>query len=425
MISENHRRQRHAAFVPFPRSTWIHPHVPCDDFDRVCKVIWARAKKCEARLGRGYGAAGNKRTHRADEQQRHTNDWSENAQCEEGVQQRYCTEFTLPCPQGSGRGRPCVARSARATSPAMEEKMKLSKEETEGKGDLDKGEQQNGKIWVHESRSQSINHYDPSGERYQSVDEHNQSDFPPLSTAGRGLLPHPTGPPASGKLHGQWEIPLPIRPHNPPADTLASAPASVQGGAEAPRAASKTFAPPAARTQRGPYDLLADFPALQPPTRPLALGERHGGNPKSRDAVGEREIIQRPNDGQEAKAVAGADGAGVNARSWACAAKAGMKQAAAPQERARPCSFQQLVTINRAKAVNQSATNKGAPSFIGCQAPARGVGPLEAGSCRDPNRFVRLVYPPSQQCFSRRRRLLPVSLSLSHRKTNEEELKPF
>ncbi len=48
-------------------------------------------------------------------------------------------------------------------------------------------------------------------------------------------------------------------------------------------------------------------------------------------------------------AVAGTDGVGVNARSWASAAKAGMKQAAAPQEKARPCTFQQIVTINRAK----------------------------------------------------------------------------
>lgn len=48
-------------------------------------------------------------------------------------------------------------------------------------------------------------------------------------------------------------------------------------------------------------------------------------------------------------AVAGADGVGVSARSWANAAKAGMKQAAAPQEKARPATFQQIVTINKAK----------------------------------------------------------------------------
>lgn len=40
---------------------------------------------------------------------------------------------------------------------------------------------------------------------------------------------------------------------------------------------------------------------------------------------------------------------GVNARSWAFAAKAGMERAAAPQEKARPCTFQQIVTINSAK----------------------------------------------------------------------------
>ena len=48
-------------------------------------------------------------------------------------------------------------------------------------------------------------------------------------------------------------------------------------------------------------------------------------------------------------AVAGTDGGGVNARTWASAAKAGMKQAAAPQEKARPCTFQQTVAINTAK----------------------------------------------------------------------------
>lgn len=48
-------------------------------------------------------------------------------------------------------------------------------------------------------------------------------------------------------------------------------------------------------------------------------------------------------------AFAGADGVGVNARSWASAAKAGMKQADAPQEKARPCTFQQIVNINRAR----------------------------------------------------------------------------
>lgn len=44
-------------------------------------------------------------------------------------------------------------------------------------------------------------------------------------------------------------------------------------------------------------------------------------------------------------AVAGTDGVGVSARTWASAAKVGMNQAAAPQEKARPCAAQQTVTI--------------------------------------------------------------------------------
>lgn len=45
-----------SAFAPFPRSTWIHPHAPHDDFDRVCKVIWSRAKEAEE-CGRGQSTS--------------------------------------------------------------------------------------------------------------------------------------------------------------------------------------------------------------------------------------------------------------------------------------------------------------------------------------------------------------------------------
>lgn len=38
------------AYVPFPRSTWIHPQVPADDFDRVCQNIWRRTKQVEVEL---------------------------------------------------------------------------------------------------------------------------------------------------------------------------------------------------------------------------------------------------------------------------------------------------------------------------------------------------------------------------------------
>lgn len=48
-------------------------------------------------------------------------------------------------------------------------------------------------------------------------------------------------------------------------------------------------------------------------------------------------------------AVAGADGVGRNARSWAIVAKAGMRHADPPEEKARPHSSPQINDISRAK----------------------------------------------------------------------------
>lgn len=42
------------AFPPFPRSAWIHPDVLEDELDRVCKIIWSRAKELP---GRGESSA--------------------------------------------------------------------------------------------------------------------------------------------------------------------------------------------------------------------------------------------------------------------------------------------------------------------------------------------------------------------------------
>lgn len=125
-----------------------------------------------------------------------------------------------------------------------------------------------------------------------------KEDFPPISTIKAGILPCPTEPPVSGKMQGQWEIPLSFHPHDIPAASLASgvtahAQAPIQGKAEAPQANSKTSAPPAAMMQQEAYDLLADFPALQPPKNPSALGAWRDGNPKNRD-VGEGKGFVNP-----------------------------------------------------------------------------------------------------------------------------------
>lgn len=132
-------------------------------------------------------------------------------------------------------------------------------------------------------------------------------DFPPLSNIKAGILPCPMEPPASRKMHGQWEIPLSFHPHDIPTATLASdvttyAQAPVQGKAEAPQANSKTDAPSAAPMQHEAYDLLADFPALQPPEKPLALGILRDGNLETKGAEGKRGLAHSPNRGQESGA---------------------------------------------------------------------------------------------------------------------------
>ncbi|XP_047461539.1 uncharacterized protein LOC125020245 [Mugil cephalus] len=285
------------------------------------------------------------------------------------------------------------------------------------------------------------------GEREPSLRK--KKDPPTQTTIKAGPPSCPTEPSATGKSHGQWEIPLSSHPHDVPTATLASGvsalvQAPVQGKAEAPQAHSTTYPPPVIPEQQKAYDLLADFPALQPPKKPLALGVLCHGNPETIDAEGKRgtdrqdrrvswerreenmplevssicagdqkSVLDLQTFGsvgqlnpptvnrEELKAnnqppprVAGTDGTGVGARSWARVAKAGMKQAAAPQEKARPCAFQQIVTINRAKgytAAQRFASRATAPHQGANQrmtaAYHRGRQP------RNFNRFARPGFP--------------------------------
>ncbi|TNN88026.1 hypothetical protein EYF80_001607 [Liparis tanakae] len=236
----------------------------------------------------------------------------------------------------------------------------------------------------------------------ESPSSSTEKDFPPLSTIKSVIAPRPTELPASGKIHSQWEIPLLFCPHHSPTATFANgeathAQAPVQGKAEAPQANSRNYAA-AAPTQQEAYDLLADFPALQASKTPLALGVFHDGNPTTNDAEGKGGHTRSHTQCQESRAYhqrrtgnvshevhvrAGdhkyvlnietfdhgvsssisceepqaneqpppraTDGVDANGRSWACAAKAGMKRAAAPQEIGRPYSLQQRDTINQVK----------------------------------------------------------------------------
>ncbi|XP_013876785.1 uncharacterized protein c19h1orf94 [Austrofundulus limnaeus] len=90
------------AFVPFPRSTWIHPNAPEDGLDRVCKVIWSRATELLRRGDRSPQSPTNEATasphnepsgRRPEEQQRKTKDSGSNEQ-----DKRHNTDFTLRLP---------------------------------------------------------------------------------------------------------------------------------------------------------------------------------------------------------------------------------------------------------------------------------------------------------------------------------------
>nr|XP_046273554.1 uncharacterized protein LOC124074560 isoform X2 [Scatophagus argus] len=572
------------AFAPFPRSTWIHPHVPTDNFDRVCRNIWRRREEADKEFGtcsvlperremkKGLSSPDSKLSHRTKEQQKETNDLGLTTEHKKDKQQ-YHTDFILPCPYLSGRRHPHVAKPTWVLNPVMEAEMKCNDGEAKGTRILQNDvqdkqrtvENSQKKIWVGQSSNgavkQSSAHqprpltqnpvYTPhsddritylqekkdpplpsrllrdtcesedeqdtrSSSDSSSSDDHNvvtlpglrtfatdssdgdsvsdnreceeekneiplsaelssnseqdspssstEKDIPPISTIKSGILPCPTEPPASGKVHGQREIPLSFHPHDIPTATLASGvtahvQAPVQGKAATPQENSKTSETAAASLQQGAYDLLADFPALQPPKKSLALGVLHDGKPKPKDAKGKRGLTLSPNHCQESRAshqrrmeyvphevssicakdqnpvldlqtfgstcqsnsptissgqpkannqlpprAAGTDGVGVNARSWASAAKAGMKQADAPQEKARPCTFQQIVNINRAKAGYSAAhnfANKGTPYHQAF----RHLAPMYHGPRpRNPNQFISPGYPYTHQFGARTHR---------------------
>lgn len=143
--------------------------------------------------------------------------------------------------------------------------------------------------------------------RQDSPSSSSEEDFPALCTIKTGMLPRPTVAPTSGKMQGQWEIPFSfsIHSHIIPTATLengvtAPVQAPVQGKAEVHQAKVKTSSTPAVPTQQEAYDLLADFPALQPPKKPLALGILRNGIPKTKEW--KRGLTHSPNHRQESGA---------------------------------------------------------------------------------------------------------------------------
>ncbi|KAK5883941.1 hypothetical protein CesoFtcFv8_020212 [Champsocephalus esox] len=542
-----------SALGPFPRSTWIHAHVPRDNFDRVCEIIWKRAKEGqsspEIQLDKTFKARDITQSHRAEEKQ--ADDLGQSTRYEEETHQNR-TAFILPCPYLLGRNQPHIAEPARVVNPEMKKEIQRNEEEANGKRnvtdytgdqqwrmehffkkmcvpqctsrrakqscvteppplatnpvcsaaedhtpqeeeepplpskvpretcesedekdtssssdssssdddtsvdlpgvrscgtDSNDGESKNENNDIGEDEKEiprPVNESSSHSEK-KSCSSSTEKDFPPLYTVKAGVLPCLTAPPASGKMHSQWDIPLLFYPHAIPAVTLAKevttyAQAPVQDKAEAPQADTKKMTPPEAPTQQEAYDLQADFPALQP--RQKALGLLHDGNPKTKGEEGrgghthlqiqcqesgathqrkkenaphevssicagdQKSVLDPQTFGSAGRCISpgpdcdelkannqplprGADGVCVNARTWASAAKAGMKQAAAPQEKARPSILQQIVTINRAKAVH-NFPNK-VPPYRAAAPMCRGPRP------RYPNRFAGRGYNPAHQ----------------------------
>ncbi|XP_035476969.1 uncharacterized protein LOC118292282 isoform X2 [Scophthalmus maximus] len=475
------------ALPPFPRSTWIHPHVPYDNFDHACKNIWRRAEEARREFGRGHhppesphnkGGAPPERNHWTEEQQKETDD----------LGLKYHTEFSLPCPYLSGDRHPHVAKPVRALSPVMEVEMKPNEGQAERKRNLG-GDMECKQRRVEKSFLQSIRRTDkhsaapeagpltinpicsaaedpaPHLHEDKSVIRrfaHNNLNFLtipvlrpckpdsssdsnkdlPLCTIKNNLprllnikaciLPCPTETPASRKLCDAHDNPTATLQRGMTAPVMAP----VQGRAEAPQGNTKTNAPTAALTQQEAYDLLANFPALERPKKPLGL-DMQGGNPKMRIEMGQSGLTHPPkhcpssgashqrrmgnvshevssisageekyvlslhyptnncghltNLNQRPPRVAAAHGMDVHARSWASAVKAGMTQAAAPQEKGRLCTFQQVDTNNRAKARHSLAQ-----SFSKRVTPSHQLTSLWRGpqTC-NPNWFARVDYPPN------------------------------
>lgn len=134
-------------------------------------------------------------------------------------------------------------------------------------------------------------HSDYSGsDSEQDFPTFTETDFPLLQTNKAGIPLCPTELSAVWKVNGQWETPLSFHQHNTPTTTLASnmsAPLQAPVQDKALQANSKSDASPVCQSA---YDLLTDFPALQPPESPLALGGLCHGNFKTKAAKTESSL---------------------------------------------------------------------------------------------------------------------------------------
>ncbi|KAL7381795.1 hypothetical protein ABVT39_011386 [Epinephelus coioides] len=448
MIPTDPRKRFPKKFTPFPRSIWTHPDAPQDDFDRVCQIIWIRAKETEKALHRGQSLAegwpskdlwapDNTTRHQAEEQQQRTRDSGPSTRYEKDKQQDH-TDFIPPYLYLSGRRHPYAARAACAPNLVMEEEMTQNDKE-EDTGDKQRSLENSPKeIWAPQSSSRR--------DKQSFAPKPQPLVTNPICSATEDLPP---------QLQDEEDPPLFSTLFRDICDSEdeennSSSSDSSDDDSESENNGCKG-APAAAPTQQVPYDPLADFPPLPPTRKHFASGVLHDVDPKAKGAKGKRGLThwtrQHQEDGashqsrmenvpqevssiwaedqksvldlqtfgstgqrisptiscEELKAktqppprVVGAGGEDVTAWSWASVAKAGLRQAAAPQKKARPFTSPEKVTIDRTKAGSSATPNllkKVTPSSHG-QAT---IPMFHSPRPYNPNRFVRPGYAPINQ----------------------------
>ncbi|XP_049457697.1 uncharacterized protein LOC125904387 [Epinephelus fuscoguttatus] len=446
MIPTNPRKRFPRTFTPFPRSIWTHPDAPQDDFDRVCQIIWVRAKETEEALHRGQSLAeggpskdlwapDNTTSHRAEEQQQRTHDSGPSTRYEKDKQQDH-TDFIPPYLYLSGRRHPYVARAACAPNLVMEEEMTQNDEEVrEDTGDKQRSLENSPKeIWAPQSSSRR--------DKQSFAPKPQPLVTNPTCSATEDLPP---------QLQDEEDPPLFSTLYRDICDSEdeennSSSSDSSDDDSESENNGCKG-APAAAPMQQVPYDPLADFPPLPPTRKHFVSGVLHDVDPKAKGAKGKRGLTHWTSQHQESGAshqsrmenvpqevssiwaedqksvldlqtfgytgqristtisceelkaktqppprVVGASGEDVTAWSWASVAKAGLRQAAAPQKKARPFTSPQKVTIDRTKVEGADGVDVTARSWASvAEAGLKVAMDRATGSSATPNFFKKVT----------------------------------
>ncbi|XP_069372361.1 uncharacterized protein [Paralichthys olivaceus] len=339
------------AHAPFPRSIWIHPHAPYDDYDCVCKTICSRATEEDCAGGQrppetlqfeDPAPLESMQSHRAEEQQKVTDD----------LGPKHQTEFTPPRPYLLDRRHPHVAEPARVLSPVMEPEIKPDQGETEKK----RKEGKRGKIKIKYIPLQlcdntTIPWVKPEVPK-QREDYELEADFPPLVPAMVLLPPVPPIQRRMDKLPDEVSIcnNQPLTTGTDGSGVNVRTWSSVVKQSTRQTAAPQENARPCTFQQIDPNNRASGTDGAGVNARTWSSVVKQSTRQTAAPQENARPRTFQQIDPNNRASVAGTDGAGVNVRTWSSVVKQSMRQEAAPQENARPHTFQQIDPNNRASA---------------------------------------------------------------------------